>query len=110
MALPKRNRRVIVVDGVRYHWTRGRTPENMWVTAQLANGRGSLLRIDLYGVPTPAEITEAIRFAIAHGWLPMERHEVFYLGFTKQRDSERFVLRSAVSPDFWREFTPRNTT
>jgi hypothetical protein len=106
MAIPKRNRRVIVVDGDTYHWTRGHSKraDQGWVTIQHADGRGSLLRIDLFGVPTPADIAEGIRFAIAHGWRPTMSDEAFHLGFTDQRSTERFVVRSATSPDFWREF------
>ena len=106
MAIPKRNRRVIVVDGNTYHWTRGHSKraDQGWVTIQHADGRGSLLRIDLFGVPTPTDIAEGIRFAIANGWCPTMSAEAFHLGFTDQRSTERFVVRSANSPDFWREF------
>lgn len=106
MAIPKRNRRSIVVDGDTYNWTRGRPKraDQGWATVQHADGLGSILRIDLYGIPTPADIAEGIRFAIANGWRPTKSDGAFHLGFTDQRETDRFVLRSASSPDFWREF------
>jgi hypothetical protein len=105
MTIPKNSRRQIVVEGSAYYWTRGRTrrAEQGWVTVQHAEGRGSLLRIDLYGIPTPKDISEGITFAIANGWCPSRSDRTFYLGFTNQR-TERFVVRSEDSPDFWREF------
>ncbi|MDB5344721.1 MAG: hypothetical protein JWP89_3098 [Schlesneria sp.] len=106
MTIPKKSRRTISVDNVKYHWTRGHTrrTENGWVTVQQADGHGSLLRIDLYGIPKPIDISEGIRFAIANGWNPSKSDQMFYLGFTDQPGHKRFIVRSADSPDFWREF------
>lgn len=104
MTIPKKSRREITVDNNTYHWTRGRRAENAWVTIQRASGEGSLLRIDLFGIPTPADIAEGIRFAIANGWSPEVSNRSFYLGFTDQRETNRFVVRASDSPDFWREF------
>ena len=105
MTLPKYKRRRIVVDGVSYHWTRGRAPANMWITVQHGSGRGPQLRIDLFGVPLPRDIAEGIRFALANGWSPIEGEIPMFLGFSDQRESNRFVLRSANSPDYWKEFS-----
>lgn len=106
MTIPKKSRREISVDNNTYHWTRGRVRRagNGWITVQHAGGEGSLLRIDLFGIPTPADIAEGIRFAIANGWNPAISNRPFYLGFTDQREAHRFVVRGADSPDFWREF------
>lgn len=109
MTVPKKKRCEIEVDGNAYYWTRasksGRT-ENGWCTVQSGDGRGSLLRIDLYGIPTPVDIAEGIRFAIIHGWCPSQSGASFHLGFTNIRLDNRFVLRQADSPDFWTEFVP----
>ncbi len=105
MTLPKKSRKVIVVDGVTFHWTRGKIPENMWVTVQHGSGHGSLLRIDLYGVPLPNDIADGIRFALRSGWVPESAGEMFYLGFTDLPNHDRFVVRSKDSPDFWRDFS-----
>src|SRR4051794_24146430 len=77
------------------------TPEHV-DHRSIGNGKGRRLRIDLHGVPKPADIAEGIRFAIKHGW----SSEPFYIGFTDLPDVERFVVRSADSPDYWRELEP----
>ncbi len=106
MTIPKKSRRKISVDDATYYWTRGRNrrAENGWITVQREPGTGSLLRIDLYGIPNPVDITEGIRFAIANGWKSSKSEQMFYLGFTDQPGTERFVVRSATSADYWREF------
>jgi hypothetical protein len=106
MTLPAKSRRTIVVDNVSYYWTRGRS--DGWVTIQHSSGRGPLLRIDLWGIPLPVDIANGIRFAIANGWSPTEGDKPMYLGFNDKEESERFVLRSADSPDYWREFVGRD--
>src|SRR5262245_1579479 len=99
--LPAKSRSTIVVDGSEYHWTRGRG--DGWVTVQHESGNGSLLRIDLYGLPMPADIADAIRFALAHGWSPFTSGPMFFIGFTDVADRPRFVVRAHDSPDYWRE-------
>jgi hypothetical protein len=110
MTLPKKSRSSIVVDAVTFHWTRGRSPENMWVTVQHGSGHGALLRIDTHGIPLPDDIADAIRFAMQSGWQPESGGDMFFLGFTDLPDYPRFVVRAHDSPDYWREFSRDTTT
>ena len=103
--LPSKRRSNIVIDGETFHWTRGRSPENLWVTVQHASGKGPLLRIDLDGIPLPADVADAIRFAMANGWEARAAGSAFFLGFTTRADHPRFVVRNHDSPDYWREFS-----
>ena len=103
MTLPKKNRQSIVVLGETYHWTRGRSPENMWITIQHGSGQGALIRMDAVGMPMPSDIAEAIRFAQKHGWQPTQGGEPFYLGFTDRKNHPRLVVRQDHERPYWQE-------
>jgi len=87
MTIPEKKRRKIVVDGSTYHWTPGIKPDGR-VTIQHSSGKGAYLIIDLFVDTTPlfpimkpADVEEAIRFAIAAGWNPGKEGCIVKLGF-----------------------------
>ncbi len=107
MSLPKRNRRNAHIDGVHFHWVKGSRGDNGRgvVTIQLATGTGSKLMVDPYGRITDDEVPDAIRFALATGWLPDESGPPFWIGFADRVQPEsRFVVRHATDPPYWTKF------
>ena len=105
VTLPKRNRRDIVVDDVAYHWTIGTKDDHRRGTAtvQHAPGRGARLIIDVVGTLLPADVANAIRFAIELGWKPAESGQEVWIGFCDEysETDKRFVARTASDPPYW---------
>jgi hypothetical protein len=104
MTMPRKNRRNIVVDMVKYHWSnRSRGAWSEWIFIQQATGRGPLLKLDCCGVPSLPQLAAGIRFALQQGWDPI-RGKPCYLGFKDDSPEGSFVVRDAKSGSYWREF------
>lgn len=108
MALPKRNRRKICVDGTDYYWVKGSRGDNGRGVAavQHSSGTGSRLMIDPYGTIMYDMIDGAIRFALEAGWQPLDSGPEFWIGFANTLDDQaRFVVRKATDPPYWSDPT-----
>lgn len=106
MALPKRNRRKVIVSGVVYHWSKGSRGENGRgvATVQHATGVGAKLMIDPKGTIIYDDIPYAIMFALEHGWRPLESGPPFWIGFKSNAISYcSFVLRTATDVPYWKD-------
>jgi hypothetical protein len=103
MTLPANKRRNIVVDGRKFHWTPGRKDDHGWITIQDATGAGAHVIIDPVWIMRPADVADAIRFAIANGWTPGVSGPPVYLGFCEPPLPVRFVVRTAGAGNYWQE-------
>jgi len=80
MTLPKRNRHLIVIDGVELHYNfhphrlHGR---ESWVCVQDASGCGPLLKIQWIGKSVLPNLVEtAVRYGMSQGWTPQSGTEL----------------------------------
>jgi hypothetical protein len=105
MTMPRKNRRNLIVDGVKYHWIERGHGKEHWlnlgyssgcITFQEAPGRGACLFLVFIEYPTRRDLAEVIRFALQHGWQPSQ-NKPFYLGFSDAPARERFVVRTKDS-------------
>jgi hypothetical protein len=105
MTLPTKNRRTINVDGVKYHWVIGNRSDHRCpkATVQQSSGVGAKLFIDPIEILQPSDIASAIRFALVHGWNPSASGPEIRLGFDGSVESDRFVVRKADDPPYWKE-------
>ena len=106
MALPKRNRRSIIVDEVVYHVSFGMKYDRRRCTATVQHGAGTgaKLIIDPVGEFLPSVTAEAIKFAVLNGWNPETSGPEFWIGYNSNSEhSTKFCLRSATDPPYWKE-------
>jgi hypothetical protein len=105
MAIPRRKRRTIRVDGVEYHWVIGNRNDHRQprATVQRSPGFGAKLFIDPIGILCPSDIVAAIQFALAHGWNPEANSPHLYLGFDETAVTSRFILRTPGDMPYWKE-------
>ena len=80
MALPKKKRRTISVDGIEFHYLI-RMDKSERAVIQHGNGTGATLFVFPHAIMTPKHVADAIRFAVQRGWTPGQSGQDIWLAF-----------------------------
>lgn len=99
MAFPRKNTRHLSVDDVPYLWHLNEDWDRRtrWIVVQrqVCDG-GQLLMIDPYHhdlLPTRGTVTQAVRFALSHGWRPEQKGSPLRLSFAGREKGFQVVAR-----------------
>jgi len=80
MTLPRRDRRSITVDGVKYHYKIDMERSERAVI-QNATGTGAFVFVFPFGIMKPSHVADAIRFATSCGRTPTPGGDACWLAF-----------------------------
>src|SRR5262245_42601109 len=80
MTLPRRDRRSITVDGVKYHYKIDMERTGRAVI-QNADSTGAFLFVYPFTIMKPSHVADAIRFAGSCGWTPTRKGDACWLAF-----------------------------
>jgi hypothetical protein len=85
MTLPRKGRRSITVDDVDYHYKIAFERSERAVI-QNADGTGAFLFVFPFAIMKPANVADAIRFAISCEWTPERNGDACWLAFDADTD------------------------
>jgi len=87
MAFPRKNTRRLTVEGIPYVWHLNDDWDRRtrWIVVRReVCGAGQLLMVDPYYhdlLPSRGTVSNAVRFALSHGWCPEHKHSPLRLTF-----------------------------
>lgn len=103
MALPRKNRRSLTVNGRRYYWVFDPfrlSGNDAYIAVQAGEGSGRKLLLRWIGLALPRFVREAILFAIEQGWSP-EGDSDMEIGCDSLAEPTRFVLKPEGAGEHW---------
>ena len=102
MAFPRKDSRLLSVDGVPYVWHLNKDWDvrTRWIVVRRqALGSGQLLMVDPYHhdlVPTRGTVGRAIRFALKNGWQPERKAAPLRLSFAGKERGFQITAEASV--------------
>jgi hypothetical protein len=98
MAIPKRGRRTIAVDGVEYYY-KVAFDRSERAVIQSAYGTGACLFVFPFAAMKPRHVADAVHFAMSCGWEPLQNGEAHWLAFDVDAD-DRSYFEHIPNDDF----------